>query len=116
MQQLTLHQLFGVNTTQDSQTLTINKSDLPLLTPLPNNTAESLLAAILLKALENFEGFITTESDDFITDEFDNPITFSNGDIFTTLYAFNWNPYIAERLSGYIVRNSIIIQSFTEIV
>lgn len=112
--ELTLQQLFGVNAIQDSQTLTINKSDLPLLTPLSNNTAESLLAVILLKSLENYEGFITTEIDDFITDEVDNPITFNNGDIFTTLYVFNWSPYITERLDNYVVRNSIIIQIFTE--
>jgi hypothetical protein len=113
MNQLTLQQLFGVNATQDGQILRINKSDLPLLTP-GNNTAESLFVAIVLKALENFEGFITSDSDEFITDEFCNPITFNNGDMFTGLYVFNWNPYITERLNSYVVRSSVIIQIFTE--
>jgi hypothetical protein len=114
--ELTLIQLFGVNAFQDGQILKIQKSDLPLLTPSINNTAESLLVAIVLKALENFEGSLTTETDDFITDEFDNPVTFNNGDIFTTLYAFNWNPYIAERLNSYVARNSVIIQFFTQVL
>jgi hypothetical protein len=41
--------IFGENATQSSTQLTINKPDLTGLTPLANNTAESLLVAIIAK-------------------------------------------------------------------
>lgn len=42
---------FGVNAMQTSTHLTIRKSDLPRLSSLANNTAESLLIALLLQVL-----------------------------------------------------------------
>lgn len=45
----TLQQVFGASATQTATTVTINKADLPTLTPSANNTAESLLIAILLE-------------------------------------------------------------------
>ncbi|RUT08430.1 hypothetical protein DSM106972_015980 [Dulcicalothrix desertica PCC 7102] len=52
MAEPTLAQVFGANATQDASFLTISKSDLALvgLTPLADNTAESLKVAILLLA------------------------------------------------------------------
>jgi len=52
---------FGINATQDENNLYINKGDLTGLTPLSNNSAESLLIALLLRNLD-----ITSESDDLI--------------------------------------------------
>lgn len=51
MAEPTLIQVFGANATQDATTLTISKADLVSigLTPSANNTAESLLLAIVLK-------------------------------------------------------------------
>ncbi|MGI2909847.1 hypothetical protein AABK37_42490, partial [Hassallia sp. VBCCA 56010] len=48
----TLAQVFGDNATQDSSNLTISKADLAAigLTASSNNTAESLLVALILKA------------------------------------------------------------------
>jgi hypothetical protein len=57
----TLQQLFGTNAMQDNQSLVIRKSDLPLLTPSLNNTASSLLVAILLQAWNEFEGVLVDE-------------------------------------------------------
>ena len=52
MAEPTLQQIFGINATQDANVLTINKADLAAigLTGSANNTAESLLAAIIAQA------------------------------------------------------------------
>jgi hypothetical protein len=50
MAEPTLTAVFGENATQTSTTITITKADLPGLTAAANNTAESLLIAILLRA------------------------------------------------------------------
>jgi hypothetical protein len=52
MPEPTLQQVFGAGATQTATTITIAKADLPRLTPLAENTAESLFAGILLKAQE----------------------------------------------------------------
>lgn len=51
MAEPTLEQVFGVGAVQDADTLTIQKSALTGLTATANNTAESLLVAILKKAM-----------------------------------------------------------------
>jgi hypothetical protein len=52
MAEPTLAQVFGSNATQDANTLTISKADLTSvgLTASANNTAESLVVALILKA------------------------------------------------------------------
>ncbi|WGV24776.1 hypothetical protein [Halotia branconii] len=50
MAEPTLAAVFGANATQDANTLTISKADLTGLTASANNTAESLLVAIILQA------------------------------------------------------------------
>ncbi len=50
MSEPTLAQIFGANTTQSLTDIVISKSDLTGLTASANNTAESLLVALLLKA------------------------------------------------------------------
>jgi hypothetical protein len=52
MAEPTLAQVFGSNATQDATTLTIAKADLTGLTASANNTAESLLVALILKCAE----------------------------------------------------------------
>lgn len=113
MQALTLEQLFGVNAIQTSQSLTITKADLPFLTPSSNNTAESLLAAIVLKVLENFRFAITNENSQYITDENGQFIEFDNGDFIPSLYVFRWDSIIAQRDENYYIRDTIVIQDYT---
>jgi hypothetical protein len=50
MAEPTLIELFGAGATQSATAITILKADLPGLTASPTNTAESLLAGIILKA------------------------------------------------------------------
>ncbi len=54
MAEPTLQEVFGTNASQTATTLTITKADLTSvgLTASANNTAESLIVAILLKAKE----------------------------------------------------------------
>jgi hypothetical protein len=53
MAEPTLQQVFGVNASQDPTTITLAKADLVGLTASSNNTAESILAAIVLTAADN---------------------------------------------------------------
>mgnify|MGYP001795892644 FL=1 len=52
MAEPTLQEVFGANATQDVNSITIDKSDLTALTASATNTAESLLTAITLKAID----------------------------------------------------------------
>lgn len=63
----TLIQVFGTNAIQDATTLTISKADLTSvgLTPSANNTAESLLLAIMLK----FKSVLTDTARDTNVDQ-----------------------------------------------
>ncbi|WP_414579598.1 hypothetical protein [Anabaena sp. CCY 9402-a] len=111
--ELTLQELFGVNAIQDDQVLVITKPDLPLLTPQSNNTAESLLVAILINALEKFQGFIEDEQGQSITDENNNPIEFDNKDAYEFLSIFNWEASFSQRSEQNFIRNTIVIEEFT---
>jgi hypothetical protein len=112
---LTLQQLFGVNAIQNGQTLIINKSDLPLLMPVTNNTAESLLVAILLKALSNFSGNILDSNNQPILDSNNQPITFDNSEAYELLKVITWQPYQIIRSSQPYVINQIIIFTYATI-
>ncbi len=111
--ELTLQQVFGVNSTQDGQVLVISKSDLILLTPSSNNTAESLLIAILLNALRNFKGIIEDENYQPITDENSKPIEFDNSEAFELLKIFRWDSKLIQTNYGIKVRDTLVIEVYT---
>lgn len=77
MAEPTLAQIFGANATQDATSLTIHKADLTGLTPSSTNTAESLLAGIVVsgqpslsaanQALNTDQSITITDSNDNIT-------------------------------------------------
>lgn len=91
-----LNIFFGVNASQDSDCLYINKSDLIGLTSTSNNQAESLLVAILLKALSNF------------------PVIDEEGIEFDKLNVFRWNDSIVVKNNFYYVRSTLVIEGFTD--
>jgi hypothetical protein len=113
MQALTLQKLFGDSAVQTSDELIIKKSDLSLvgLTPTANNRAEQLLVALILKTLENFQGVLTDENGNQITDELNNPIIYDNRNLWELIEIFHWGIYIPE---GYVdrLRNQFIIHSY----
>lgn len=90
MNQLTLQQTFGVNASQDATNLYINKTDFPKLTNNFVNKGESLLIAILLNFHSNFEGSVSNENNNVITDELNRPIMFSNLNLYERLNVFYW--------------------------
>ena len=74
MAEPTLTEVFGAGATQTATQITILKADLPGLTASANNTAESLLVGVLLKAKQklttasydaNIEQGITITTPDF---------------------------------------------------
>lgn len=114
MDLLTLQNVFGYNATQNSTTITIYKSDLASvgLTSTTNNTAESLLVAILLKALENFQGILSDENNQPITDENNQLITFDNSEAFEWLKLVAWKPFLTKRNNTPYITNQIIVFSY----
>lgn len=109
MESLTLSQLFGEGATQTSSTLIISKADLIKLTASANNTAESLLVAILLTALANFQGLITDENGQLITDENGAAISFDNSESFELLKMIPWQPFLSARNNQPYIFNQIIV-------
>lgn len=90
MIQFSLVQIFGENAYQDSNSLVINKAALLGLIPSSTNSAEALLAALLLTAHRNFEGNLEDEQGNVITDELGRNITFSNSNLYELLNVFYW--------------------------
>lgn len=109
---LSLIQIFGENATQSTTTLTINKADLPKLTPSLSNRAEQLLIAICLKALENFAGELTDPDGNTVLDPDGNAIIYDNKELFELLKAFRWQSYYTQQSNNLILRESIVIHQF----
>lgn len=57
-----IEKIFGAGFFQDANVLVIQKASLPMLIPSSNNTAESLLAAILLLASQLTKAQLTANS------------------------------------------------------
>ncbi len=85
--------VFGENASQTATDLVIKKSDLPGLTPLANNTAESLLIGVALKAKE---ALTETARDANI----DQSVALTDG----------FSPSIATRNNAVYLRNTISIE------
>jgi hypothetical protein len=113
MESLFLSQLFGGGATQTSATLTISKADLIGLTASSSNTAESLLVAILLTALANFQGLITDENGVPITNENEVNISFDNSEAFELLKLIPWSPFIAARDNQACITNQIVFFAYS---
>jgi hypothetical protein len=62
MMHLSFTDIFGANATQDTNNITIQKSDFPELTATVDNNGEQVLAVILLKLRNYFEGQIVDEN------------------------------------------------------
>lgn len=137
LKSLSLTQLFGDGAYQNASFLVIQKASLLRLTPLPINTAESLLVGIILTALTNFaKGVITDENNQCITDgsktitdENNNCISdennqcivfeipqcfyFDNSESFELIQMIEWKPFSFTRNNQKYINNQIIVDSFT---
>lgn len=116
MQTLTLQELFGVNAVQTADELIIKKSDLSAvgLTAAANNGAEQLLIAILLQALSNFQGYLTDESGNLLSDEIGNIIGYDNREMYELLEMFRWDAYIKKRQDNIYLTQTIVIENYAE--
>ncbi|MEH1940095.1 MAG: hypothetical protein V7L01_07750 [Nostoc sp.] len=112
LNRLTLADIFGEGATQNATVLVIRKSDLLRLTPQANNTAESLLVAILITALSAFSGTITTEDAQPITTEDGLSLTFDNSEAFELLKIIGWTPFQIVRANQKYINNQIITESY----
>jgi hypothetical protein len=112
MQSLSLAQIFGEGAFQDANVLVIQKASFLKLTPLSNNTAESLLIAILITALVNFRGAITDENNQVITDENDQQIYFDNSEAFELIKMINWSPFGLMRNNQPYINHQIIVEAY----
>lgn len=110
---LSLVDLFGKGATQDENTLVIQKASLITLIPLVTNTADSLLAGILITALNNFKGIIVDENNQSITDESGQSISFDNSESFELPKIIDWKPFFFNRLEQRFVNHQIIVEAYT---
>jgi hypothetical protein len=92
MAEPTLTQIFGTNAVQDASTITIAKADLTGLTASTNNTAESLLTAIVLKA----QSYLTLTAFD---SNIDQSVYIENGFSSFTTRGTNNDPYRVDQLT-----------------
>lgn len=109
---LSLAQLFGKGAIQNSNVLIIQKASLLRLTPLINNTAESILTAILITGLLNFQGIITNENNQPLMDENNQTIKFDNSDAFELLKIIDWKPFPIIRNEQKFLSNQIIVSIY----
>lgn len=111
---LTLQQLFGDSASQTATELVIKKVDLAEvgLTATASNRAEQLVVAVLLQVLRNFQGILTDENGNPITDIDNIPVEYDNRNFWEFLEIFKWGLYIPE---GYTdrIRFAMIIHSYT---
>lgn len=96
MQDLTLQQMFGANASQTSETITIDKSDLPALTASINNRGEQLFTAMILQVHQQFEGKLTDEQGRAVTDERGRAITYDNQQLYQKLRLWFWNRHFVK--------------------
>lgn len=85
---MNLQQVFGDRVISNKNTLVINKNDLQITSDF-NNSAQQLLAAIIINTVNNFQGFVTTPSGELLTDENNQGITYDNSQLYE-VSAFLW--------------------------
>lgn len=104
---MTINEWFGVNASQTADTFTISKSDLPGLTPSANNSAESLLSAIILKAREQCEGLVCDELGRSIASE-SGFIEYDNSELFDLVIKY-WRLIVLTRNGSRYFNHQITI-------
>jgi hypothetical protein len=114
METLTLQQLFGVSVSQDETTLTILKNDLVSvgLTPSTTNTAESLLAAIILKLLRLFSDSLDDGTGDVLADENGNAFEIGDGNIYENYFCEYWRSNITTRQGFKSHNHQILVREY----
>lgn len=104
---LSHQQLFGANFYQDSQVIRISKTALNL--EPRSYSAQALLLALILKALNPFEGKVTGNSQ-VITGN-GKPVTYNNSILYERLTLFFWQrTFLANKAGIPIERRSYVLE------
>lgn len=104
MENLTLEQTFGKNAIQNAEFLIIQKASLPKLSPAINNTAESLLIALILQAWNEFQGELIDEMEEIIVDEYGNAISYDQRGMYESLHVWFWRrQFIGKILDIFVI-------------
>lgn len=112
MELLSLERLFGEGAFQDETVLVIQKSSLLRLTPSVNNSSESLLTAILITALRNFQGNVTDENNRVITSESNQFVYFDNSSAFEFIKMIAWKPFLVLKNNQRYIMHQLIIDNY----
>lgn len=106
---LALAQIFGVGASQDSTTITIQKSALLGLVPSANNRAEEILAAIIKTADQQFEGWLTDPSGNAILSPNNLSVDYDNSILYDVLGIQQWETLMFNNK----VRHTFLIFSYS---
>lgn len=111
-----LTDLFGSGATQNATSLTIVKNDLIGLTPSLSNSAESLLAAILVKASLLFCAYLSDEKGNPIITDSKIMIGYKNNDLYEFLNVFIWDSkFILKNETELLNKDTIVVESYTNL-
>jgi hypothetical protein len=102
--------LFGDDFYQDAATIKISKSSLNLQPG--THKAETILAAIVIRALQPFEGVITGNGE-VITSGHGIAITYHNAALYDRLILFVWQRIPVVNRSGFpVIRRSYVLEIY----
>ena len=103
--------LFGEGFYQDAEVIRINKSDLPL-TASTNNTAQSLLVALLVKAMGVFSGVLQDSNGNVLTNENDEPLEFDNSALYERLNVSLWSAYPQVKRGNSVITHTCLMDVY----
>lgn len=104
--------LFGEGFYQDAEVVVIQKSSLPRLNPSPQNTAESLLAALILQAVSVFSGVLQDQNGEVLTNEDDKPLEFDNSALYELLTVSLWRVFPHTRYGVPAITHTFLVELY----
>lgn len=112
MIELQLSEIFGANASQTATDLIIKKSSLLGLVPSSENRAEELLTALVLTAISNFQGQLTTEDNDILVTENNEPLGYDNSEDYFLRVNY-WRRNITTANNQQFIEHQIVIFEFS---
>jgi hypothetical protein len=108
----TLVALFGEDFYQDAEVIKISKASLGL--SAQNQRAEVIFVALIIRALQPFEGVITGNGQT-LTDENNAPISYSNKQLYDRLLLFFWQRnFFVDKAGNPVARRSYVLELYAQ--
>lgn len=104
--------LFGKGFYQDYNEIRIQKSSLSRLNPVANNSAQSILAALLLQALGTFHGYLENEKGEILQLDTGEPIEFDNSALYERLNLSLWRVFPQIKYGVPVITHTFLIQIY----